>query len=133
MPSQTEPKSPLTDQQFDEVIGSLLRYGVTLAAAVVALGGIWYLIKYGFHAPDYHVFRGEPPDLRSVRRIVKSLPGLQPQDVIQFGLVLLIATPLARVAFSIIGFWRQRDRTYVLITMIVLAVLLYSLLGKHST
>jgi len=126
------PREPLSDQRVDEIIGALLRFGVGLAAAVVAIGGIWYLIQYGLSAPSYHVFRSEPADLRSVRRIVRSLPGFQPQDVIQFGLVLLIATPVARVIFSVVAFWRQRDRAYVLITLIVLAVLMYSLLGKHS-
>jgi uncharacterized membrane protein len=126
------PREPLTEQRFDEIIGALLRYGVGLAAVVVALGGVWYLFQSGFTTPSYHVFRGAPANLRSLRGIVKSLGDFQPRDVIQFGLLLLIATPVARVAFSVAAFWRRQDRTYVVITLIVLAVLLYSLLGKHS-
>jgi len=42
------------------------------------------------------------------------------------GLLLLIATPIARVAFSIVGFALERDRMYVVFTLIVLAILLYS-------
>ncbi len=45
-------------------------------------------------------------------------------------LLLLIATPVVRVAFSIVGFARQRDKAYVLVTMIVLGLLLYSLIGS---
>ena len=49
--------------------------------------------------------------------------------MIQLGLLLLIATPVARVAFSLVAFIRQRDRTYIVITTIVLGLLLYSLMG----
>ncbi len=121
----------LTDQQVDEIIGTLLRYGVIFSAAVVAIGGIWCLIQYGTSAPAYHVFRGEPKDLRTLRGIVRGLPGFHCHSVIQLGLVLLMATPVARVAFSVVAFFLQRDYTYVTITLIVLGVLLFSLTGKH--
>jgi uncharacterized membrane protein len=41
----------------------------------------------------------------------------------------LVATPVARVLFSLVGFAIQRDRTYVAVTLIVLAVLIYGLSG----
>jgi uncharacterized membrane protein len=119
----------MTDHEVDEIIGGLLRYGVMLAAAVVTLGGIWYLIEYGATSPSYHVFRGEPSDLRSLRGIFSGMLEFHPRSIIQFGLLLLIATPVARVAFSVVAFIMQRDRTYVVITLIVLAVLLFSLAG----
>jgi len=49
--------------------------------------------------------------------------------LIQLGLLLLIATPVARVAFSVVAFAMQRDRLYVAVALIVLAVLMYSLMG----
>lgn len=52
---------------------------------------------------------------------------LRSRGIIQLGLLLLLATPVARVAFSIYAFAHQRDLTYVFITSIVLAILLYSL------
>ncbi len=52
------------------------------------------------------------------------------QGLIQLGLLLLIATPIARVALSVVGFAIERDRMYVAFTLIVLAILLYSLLGS---
>ena len=54
------------------------------------------------------------------------------RGVIQLGLLLLIATPIARVAFSVVGFALERDRMYVVFTLIVLAILLYSLLGSGA-
>jgi uncharacterized membrane protein len=124
-------RAPISDQQVDEIIGALLRYGVILSAAVVALGGVWYLIQYGTTVPNYRVFLGEPKALRGIGTIVAGVAGFQCRGIIQFGLVLLIATPVARVAFSVAAFALQRDRTYVAITLMVLAVLLFSLLIVH--
>lgn len=118
-----------TDERVEHIIGSLLRDGVMLAAGVVLVGGIAYLIRYGTGQPDYQVFRGEPSDMHSVSGILKGILGLHSRSIIQFGLLLLIATPIARVVFSVFAFALQRDRTYVVITLIVLAVLLYSLLS----
>jgi uncharacterized membrane protein len=53
------------------------------------------------------------------------------RGVIQLGLLLLVATPVARVIFSVFAFARQRDFTYVVITLIVLGVLLFSLFAEH--
>jgi uncharacterized membrane protein len=52
--------------------------------------------------------------------------------VIQLGLLLLVATPVARVIFSVFAFAWERDWLYVLLTLIVLAVLLYSLFAAHA-
>jgi uncharacterized membrane protein len=124
-----EPKRALTDEQMDRIISILLRTGVLISALVVLAGGIFYLIRYGTALPEYGLFRGEPADLRSVSGIVKDVLSFDSRVVIQFGLLLLVATPVARVAFSILAFALQRDRTYVVVTLIVLGVLLYSLTG----
>jgi len=55
---------------------------------------------------------------------------LQGRAIIQLGLVLLIATPVARVAFSIFGFFEERDMMYVVFTGMVLVILLCSLNGS---
>jgi uncharacterized membrane protein len=54
---------------------------------------------------------------------------LRSRGVMQLGFLLLIATPVLRVIIALVGFARQRDRTYVLVSLIVLAALMYSLLG----
>jgi uncharacterized membrane protein len=121
-----------TDRRIENIVGDLLRIGVLLSAVVVLCGGILYLIQYG-HAPaDYRNFRGEPTDLKSVNGIVRYALALQSRGVIQLGLLLLIATPVARVAFSIFGFVEEKDRLYVVFTVIVLLILLYSLIGSAS-
>lgn len=118
-----------SDEQVEHFVGNLLRYGVMTAAVVAFAGGIFYLLRHGGDLVAYHKFRGEPADLTSVTGVVGSALALNPRAVIQLGLLLLIATPVARVAFSLVAFIRQRDRTYIVITAIVLALLLYSLMG----
>jgi uncharacterized membrane protein len=122
-------KSTWTDQRLESIIANLLRCGVILSAALVLAGGLLYLIRYGSELPHYRVFHGEPADLRSLRGIVTDALSLRSRGLIDLGLLLLIATPVARVAFSVFAYLQQRDGTYVLITLLVLAVLLYSLLG----
>jgi uncharacterized membrane protein len=124
-------KRTWTEQQLENIVGNLLRVGVTLAAVVVFGGGALYLIRHGMTSPDYRVFHGEPADLRRVSGVVTEALSLQGRGIIQLGLLLLIATPIARVAFSVFAFAQQRDRTYVIVTLIVLAVLLYSLVGGY--
>ncbi len=121
-----------TDRQIEEIVADLLRTGVALSALVVLIGGVIYLIRHGFAPADYRVFRGEPSDLRSLPGILRFAFTWHGRGIIQLGLVLLIATPVARVAFSIWGFAEERDHMYTTFTVIVLAILLYSLLGSGS-
>jgi uncharacterized membrane protein len=116
-----------TDKEFDTVLGNVLRAGVLLAATVVLCGGVTYLLRHGDDVRGYRVFRGEPSDLRSVRGIVSDARSLSGRGLIQLGLLLLIATPITRVVFSVVGFLKQRNWMYVAITLVVLMLLAYSL------
>lgn len=122
-------KSDWTDQKTEVVIANLLRAGVTLAAAVVCAGGIVFLVRHGFAPTNYRAFVGEPSDLREWKGIVRSALSLRGRGIIQLGILCLIATPVARVAFSVVAFALERDWLYVGIASAVLAVLTYSLLG----
>ncbi|HEY6906879.1 MAG TPA: DUF1634 domain-containing protein, partial [Ignavibacteriaceae bacterium] len=66
---------------------------------------------------------------RNLYDIIKGAFQLRGRELIQFGLVLLIATPVARVIFAVIGFYMEKDRLYTLISAIVLITLLLSLLA----
>jgi uncharacterized membrane protein len=119
------------DQTIEEIVGSILRTGVIIATAVVLIGGMMYFIRHGFEVPDYRAFHGEPTDLRTVSGIMADIFSLRSRGVIQFGLLLLIAAPMTRVAFSCIAFLRRNDRTYFVITLIVFALLIFSLTGIY--
>jgi uncharacterized membrane protein len=116
-----------TDLGIEIVIGKLLRAGVLLSAFVVLIGACVYLARHGGSPVEFHVFRGEPTNLRDIPGVLHETLRLRGRGVIQFGLILLIATPVARVAFSVLGFAKERDYMYVVFTLIVLAVLLYSI------
>ena len=107
----------MTDYKLEQIVGNLLRIGVILAASVVLAGGVWYLASHGTAPVDYRHFQGGamhfPPPLATV----------------YIGLLLLIATPVARVAFTLAAFGLERDRAYVGITLAVLAILAFSLAG----
>lgn len=126
-----EPNRGWTDEQVEQVVGNLLRVGVIISAAVVLVGGIIYLTRHGTDETDLKVFHGEPADLRTPVGVIEDALTLQGRGLIQLGLLLLIATPVARVAFSVWAFARQRDRTYVLVTLTVLGVLLFSLFSGY--
>ena len=118
-----------SDERVEEIMGKLLITGVLIAAILVLIGGTYYLVLYGFTMPHYRVFHGEPSDLRDLSSILKDAMALRSRGLIQLGIVLLVATPVARVAFSVFAFARQRDTMYVVLTLLVLALLLYSLIG----
>lgn len=118
-----------TDKQIDQLTGLLLRTGVILAAAIVLAGGIIYLTRHAYPTTDYRVFHGEPDNLRTIPGIVGEAKALTGRGLIQLGLLILIATPIARVTFSVFAFIYERDWKYVVFTLIVLGLLLYSLLG----
>jgi uncharacterized membrane protein len=119
-----------TDQRLDQALGQLLRAGVILAATVVLIGGAAYLATHWRDPVDYNTFHLEARWLREPLGIVREALGLDVAGVIQLGLLLLIATPVARVLFTVFAFFRQRDWTYVIITLIVLSLLLYSLISS---
>ena len=121
-----------TDQKLENLVGNLLRTGVSLSAVIVAIGGILYLVRHGREPANYRVFHGEPSDLKNLSGIIHDAFTFHGRGIIQFGLLLLIATPVFRVALSIWGFAAERDRMYMIFTGIVLLVLLYSLLGSGS-
>lgn len=111
----------MTDYRLEQIVGNLLRAGVTLAAVVVLAGGVWYLLQSGTDMPAYHVFHAE---VRGIHALA-ALPG--PQALMLAGLILLIATPVARVVFCLVAFALERDHAYVWITLVVLLILLYSI------
>ena len=119
------------DQRIERIVGLLLRTGVLVAATVVFAGAVVFLARHGTERPLYGVFRGEPSELRDVRGIVAAAVAGGGRAIIQLGLLLLVATPVARVVFSVAGFALERDRVYVLITLLVLGILIFSLAGGH--
>ena len=129
-----EPKATSTaldqaDKRIDDLMGLLLRTGVILAAVIVLAGGIIYSTRHAYPPTNYRVFQGEPENFRTIPGIVSGAKALTGRGLIQLGLLVLIATPIACVTFSVFAFLYERDWKYVAFTLVVLGLLLFSLLG----
>jgi uncharacterized membrane protein len=124
-----EKKNRMSDERIDLIIGNLLRIAVIVSAIFVFAGAVIYLWRHGLEMPDFGVFSGVPKNLRGLKEIMDSAWRIRSVGIIQLGLLLLIFTPVARVAFSVIAFLLERDYMYVVFTLIVLTVLLLSVTG----
>jgi uncharacterized membrane protein len=124
-------RAPVRDepQKFDRWISQILRAGVLASSFFVVLGGIMYLRTDAAIVPQYGRFRSEPTPLRTFDGILREAAAFHGPGLIQLGLLLLVATPIARVMLSVVEFVRVRDRLYVAITLVVLSLLMTSLLG----
>jgi len=117
-----------TDKEMEIEIGQMLRIGVSLSALVVFAGGILYL-RSATGAPDYAHFHATAEHLRTIAGVLHGVARFDAASMIQLGILLLIATPVVRVILCVVGFARQRDRLYVGVSALVLAILTYSLLA----
>jgi uncharacterized membrane protein len=119
----------ITDRNIERGIGSLLRTGVIVAAVTALAGGVLYLGAHGAEVPHYGRFHGEPAFLRQIPDLIGAVLWGDSTALIQLGLLLLIAVPIVRVTVSFLAFALERDWLYVVVTALVLAILLFSLLG----
>ena len=112
------------DADLEKVIGNLLRYGVLTSSLVVLTGGIVYLIRHGGQLPQYHEFRGEPDKMKKPVLMWEAIWRGEGRPLIQLGLLILVATPIARIVFSFVGYLLEKDYLYAVLTVIVLLVIL---------
>jgi len=116
-----------TDIELELSIARMLLTGIVISTVVVLVGVLIELFKPTLAPPDYRHFHAIDQSLRSLPGIIKTAFQLRPDGVMQLGLVILIATPIARVVFCVIGFARQHDRLYVAVSSTVLVILIYSI------
>jgi uncharacterized membrane protein len=121
-----------SDLRVELAVSRILRAGLLVAAALVVAGGVLYLARHGAETPHYGMFSSEPDLFTSVPAIARAAWDGTARGVIQLGVLVLLATPVARVAFSALAFAWQRDLLYTGVTLFVLAVLAYSLLGGSA-
>jgi uncharacterized membrane protein len=112
-------------RQAELVISNVLRWGVILSATIIALGVVWFYLDGGGASQALATYP------RSLGGIVQQLGRGEPLALVALGLLLLLLTPIARVAISILVFALERDWLYTVITIVVLLILLVSLaLGR---
>jgi uncharacterized membrane protein len=120
-------KHKLKDKDIEKTMGNLLRYGVLISAIIVLTGAVFYLLQHGFETPQYQKFSGEPKRITEVKEIWKTAISGRGRSIIQLGILVLIATPIARIIFSIIGYILEKDYLYIILTGTVLIIILYNL------
>jgi uncharacterized membrane protein len=126
--------SPLPDQErwsdraVELAMSNVLRLGVALAALLVAAGGVANLVQRWQGATHFGAFPGAV-SFTTPRAIVRGARALDPAAIIALGLIVLVLTPVARVVFALLAFAEQRDRLYVIFSLIVLSVLFIGLTG----
>jgi uncharacterized membrane protein len=118
----------MDDKRLETIIGQLLRAGVFFSAAVVTVGGVLYLALDHAARVSYRNFVAGGPETRTVSGIIHSAAHLRSEGLMQAGLILLILTPVARIAIAVAGFALERDRLYAVVSLIVLLILAFSLL-----
>jgi uncharacterized membrane protein len=118
--------------RFERLLGRLLLTGVVVAALVSAVGLVLLFTRGANIRLHDQTFHAEPANLRTIRGVLAGALGLRPESWIQLGLLLLVATPIARVAFAAVGFAVRRDRFYVVVTLVVLLLLIFGLIGLNG-
>jgi uncharacterized membrane protein len=113
------------------VISWILRSGIFLSMAFVLVGGAIFIYRHGHSIPDYRVFKGVPYFIHDTGGIIQGIFNIKGQAIIQAGIILLIATPIVRVAFSAIGFLIEKDYLYTFITLLVLLIIVASMLSGN--
>jgi uncharacterized membrane protein len=115
------------ERDVEMFIGKQLRWGVITASVIALIGGIVFLISHGGGVPAYHVFNGAPEYVRHLPGIFSGVARFDGMAIIQLGVVVLLATPITRIAFSVVAFAMEKDRLYVGITLLVLAIIIFSI------
>lgn len=114
------------DKDLQSLIGNLLRIGVIFAMTIVVAGLVLYLFKHGGEQAHYETFNDS--GAFSFSQFFADLRSGRAGAIIELGVMALIATPIARVIFTMIGFWLEKDRLYTVIALLVLCVIVISTL-----
>ena len=124
-PSEPGHADHFDDRRMETIMGRLLQVGVLLASFVMLAGGVLYMRAHRDGVPDYRIFKSEPQALRHIGGVMSGVAGGDAAAIIQLAVLLLIATPVARVVFALLAFGMERDKLYMGVSALVLAVLLY--------
>jgi uncharacterized membrane protein len=118
---------------MNKILGVVLRFGVLLSGLIIAVGTALFISTHSLD--DTATYLAYNPKVIphgsfpvSLASIASGLASFDPYSIIQVGFLVLLATPVARVALSLLLFAAERDRLFVYLTGAVLAVLLFSVL-----
>ena len=116
----------INQRDMELFIGKMLRVGVFTACGVAILGGILYVFQNTGEKVDFQTFSADMA-VHSFLSLWNGVMAMNAVSIIQLGLVILLCTPVLRVAFSTVVFLLEKDFLYVGISMIVLFIILFNL------
>ncbi len=123
-------KQVIKDKDLQYIIGNLLRWGVWTSMGVAIIGGMIYLYRHGHETVYYPRFEEQDHSMLFILKdVFTGISNGKGRSLIMLGIILLFATPIMRVIFSLIGFVLEKDRLYVVITLIVLMIIFVSVRG----
>lgn len=121
-----------TDVDLNRSVGNLLRLGVILSV-VISLIGFIKLFLEGFKMPkNYALLETGSSSEKVWTQFWDSLCKGQGMAIIQLGILVLIFTPLMRIVFALIGYLKEKDYIYVVISSIVLAIMAISFFTGYA-
>ena len=115
------------DSHLEALLSKVMLWGVLIAALIMFAGGIVYLANHAQAPTGDHIFKGEPLALRSPVAIIRSAFEWHDRSIIQFGVLILLMNPLLRVILAFFGYLRQKNGTYLAVSLFLIAILTYSL------
>lgn len=117
-------------KQTEILIGNVLRIGLWLSVVIVLIGGALYLIQNGNELIHYSAFQEEPQHIHTMAGILHSALTFSAVGIIEFGLLVLVLTQVIRVGMTVWLFAEERDAVFTWISLIILAVLIYSIFWR---
>ncbi len=111
---------PFSERQGERAISLVLRYGSLVATVVMALG-LGLMLAGG---PDHTLFTYHRVALPL---LIPRLMRFDPAALTEFGIILLLLTPIFRILVAMATFALERDIKYVFVALGVLAVILLSI------
>ncbi len=116
--SQDQARVEKEKRELEDLIQPMLMWGVIISSALMLLGLLLGLIQ-GAPVPE-----SVPP----FGQILPMAVAFRPAGIMALGLLVLIATPILRVAGSVLAFIYERDWRYALVTFVVFLIVLTSIL-----
>lgn len=121
-----------TDVDLNRSVGNLLRLGVILSVMTSLIGFI-KLFMEGFKMPrKYKLLDMGTSSEKVWSHFWETLCKGEGMAIIQLGILMLIFTPLMRIIFALIGYLKEKDYTYVIISSIVLAIMAVSFFTGYA-
>jgi uncharacterized membrane protein len=110
---------------MQDMIGIVLLMGTLISAVIVILGGLFYLLQYGNENMHTEFLQSDTYQL-SIKQLWQMALSFSSKGIIMLGLLSLVMTQIVRVALLTWFYMILRDYWFILFSVFILIVLIYS-------